>query len=275
MRRRSRHSSGLSGDWAPATTNPQPPHHTHTTHASPRRLAQPPRHRHPPHRALHLPAARAHHQPGAGGQQQRAGPHQGHGGAGAAAAGGRAQLPPGPVHRAAEGVRRLCVHAVGGPGDRGAGAAGAVGLCVCVGGYTLGWMELALGFKGCFTEANEEQSVEAVRAWRTGVGTKPRTPDTPTPLQALIRRVREYNTPPIPPERVLGFPTRNQSDAWLVQHGDESLGGVHFSKDARGNLQYILQVRARAVRAAAGWWGWGGVCCLLVVLGLEFWSATA
>jgi hypothetical protein len=72
-----------------------------------------------------------------------------------------------------------------------------------------------------------------------------------TPPQDLITRVRQNNVPPIPKSRVKGFPDRNTSDAWLLAHPDTALGGVHFSRDPRGNLQYILQVGAAAGAAGA------------------------
>ena len=61
------------------------------------------------------------------------------------------------------------------------------------------------------------------------------------PIQALVQRVMSYNEPPIPPERVRGFKTRNESDAWMVSNGDGTLGAVHFARDARGNVEYMLQ----------------------------------
>jgi hypothetical protein len=63
-----------------------------------------------------------------------------------------------------------------------------------------------------------------------------------------MTRVRENNEPPIPSSRVKGFPNRNASDTWMLAHGDTSLGGVHFSRDNSGNLQYVLQVRGRLRR---------------------------
>ena len=60
-----------------------------------------------------------------------------------------------------------------------------------------------------------------------------------------MSRVRANNAPPIPAERVKAFPDRAASDAWMLADGDTALGGVHFSRDARGNLQYILQVLGR------------------------------
>ncbi|GBF88378.1 ABC transporter A family member protein [Raphidocelis subcapitata] len=67
------------------------------------------------------------------------------------------------------------------------------------------------------------------------------TPVGDADVDALIERVRANNDPPIPPERVLGMAGRNESDAWMLANGDAALGAVHFSRDARGNLQYILQ----------------------------------
>ncbi|KAI8472689.1 MAG: hypothetical protein J3K34DRAFT_204610 [Monoraphidium minutum] len=67
------------------------------------------------------------------------------------------------------------------------------------------------------------------------------TPAGDEEVEALISRVRTNNAPPIPADRVKGFPDRAASDAWMLANGDAALGGVHFGRDARGNLQYILQ----------------------------------
>jgi hypothetical protein len=67
------------------------------------------------------------------------------------------------------------------------------------------------------------------------------TPAGNPQVDAVIRGVMANNAPPIPENRVRGFPNRTASDAWMLANGDAALGGVHFSRDARGALQYVLQ----------------------------------
>lgn len=63
----------------------------------------------------------------------------------------------------------------------------------------------------------------------------------PPPSQAIIERVRLNNEPPIPADKVLGFESRADAEAYLQAHSGSTLGAVHFSEAANGDLQFLLQ----------------------------------
>jgi hypothetical protein len=55
------------------------------------------------------------------------------------------------------------------------------------------------------------------------------SPDGDEDVQRVVAAVMASNQPPIPHERVRGFPSREAADEWLVAHPDSALGGVHFT----------------------------------------------
>jgi hypothetical protein len=57
----------------------------------------------------------------------------------------------------------------------------------------------------------------------------------------VIKRVRANNEPPIPADKVLGFATREEAEAYMAAHGETTLGAVHFVEGPGSKLQYLLQ----------------------------------
>lgn len=56
-----------------------------------------------------------------------------------------------------------------------------------------------------------------------------------------MERIRANNNPPIPPEKVMGFASRAEAEAYMSDHLDAVLGAVHFVERAGGRLDYLLQ----------------------------------
>jgi hypothetical protein len=49
------------------------------------------------------------------------------------------------------------------------------------------------------------------------------------------------NQPPIPSDKVLGFPSRSLADNYLLAHPDGAMGAVHFTRFNDSSVGYIIQ----------------------------------
>jgi hypothetical protein len=84
------------------------------------------------------------------------------------------------------------------------------------------------------------------------LGTRPtHTPSLPRPRpQDIIERIRINNDPPIPTEKIFGFSTRAEAEAFVSENVNFVMGAVHFVEGPGARLDYVLQgssrVRARA-----------------------------
>lgn len=71
-------------------------------------------------------------------------------------------------------------------------------------------------------------------------------------LQGVIASICAANQPPIPADKVLGFPTRRQADDYLMAHPDGVLGAVHFSRSGSSSMNYIVQSNSTVRKQGGG-----------------------
>jgi hypothetical protein len=63
----------------------------------------------------------------------------------------------------------------------------------------------------------------------------------PGHVQSVVDSIMANNQPPIPSDKVLGFPSRSLADNYLLAHPDGAMGAVHFTRFNDSSVGYIIQ----------------------------------
>jgi hypothetical protein len=82
--------------------------------------------------------------------------------------------------------------------------------------------------------------------------------------QRIVDSIMANNQPPIPTDKVLGFPSRRAAEEYLAAHPDGALGALHFYRSGERAMSYIVQANttvrssssssvAALLAAAAAW----------------------